>query len=420
MQKFNDSRDIFFERRFGMFVHWGLYSIPAWQEQILWRQKWKRMDYEKLVRQFNPQGFNPDEWLDLAEEAGMQYIIFTTKHHDGFCMWDTKQTDYNIMNTPYGKDILGLLAEACHRRGFPLSLYYSCPDWHHKNCPNSGRHHEMFGPRAGDEPDLDKYFEFVKDQMTELCTRYGKLYQIFWDVNVTEYYNPAINEMIRSLQPGILINDRGPDKGDYSTPERSVPAGKHFSRPTEACNAVGRESWGYKEDEDYYSHKHIMQSMDKILAMGGNYVLNVGPKADGTIADDNKEFLRTVGKWYLSVKEAFERVEPASEMVERDIAAMSEAHFFERDEVLLTKRDHTLYIHLHQDIQSSAVILKPLDILPKKATLLNDGRELEARVDVTPWHWKDKPLLRIRNIPVNEMAGTVMVLKLEFDQSVSE
>lgn len=418
--RFNDERDIFFERRFGMFVHWGLYSIPAWHEQLLWRGNIKRKEYEQLMHQFNPIKFNPDEWLDIAEEAGMQYICFTTKHHDGFCMWDTKYTGYNIMNAEYGRDILSMLAEACQRRGFPLSLYYSCPDWHHPNYPNKGRHHEMFASRLGDDHDIEKYYKFVKNQVTELCTKYGKIYEFFWDVNVAEYYNPELNKLIRSLQPGILINDRGPDKGDYGTPERHVPAGNQFSIPTEGNTSLGRESWGYKYDEDYYSHKYLMQSMDRILAMGGNYLLNIGPKSDGTIAEENVEALRKIGKWYISIKEAFDGTDPASDLIEKDEFVMSETDRIGRDEVLVTKKGHNLYIHLFKDIQSSAIILKPLDILPKKVTLLNNGIQLEAKVDVTPWHWKEKPLLRIRNIPVNEMTDTVMVIKIEFDSAISE
>lgn len=233
--RFKDARDVFFERRFGLFVHWGLYAIPAWHEQILWRGEMKRKDYEQLIHRFNPVSFDPDAWLDMAEQTGMQYICFTTKHHDGFCMWDTQYTEYNVMNSAYGKDILGMLAEACRRRNFPLSLYYSCPDWHHPNYPNLGRHHEMFGPRPGDEPDIDKYYAFVRNQLTELCTKYGPIYQLFWDVNVAEHQDASLNEMIRELQPGILINDRGPGKGDYSTPERHVPEGGSFTKPTEAC-----------------------------------------------------------------------------------------------------------------------------------------------------------------------------------------
>jgi alpha-L-fucosidase len=419
--RFHDARDVFFERRFGLFVHWGLYAIPAWHEQILWRGDMKRKDYEQLIHQFNPVNFDPDAWLDMAEQAGMQYICFTTKHHDGFCMWDTKHTAYNVMNSAYGRDILGMLAEACARRSFPLSLYYSCPDWHHPNYPNQGRHHEMFGPRPGDEPDLGQYYEFVRNQLTELCTKYGKIYQLFWDVNVAEHEDASLNEMIRELQPGILINDRGPGKGDYSTPERHVPEGGSFTKPTEACQALGRESWGYKTDEDYYSNKFIMQSIDKIMAMGGNYLLNVGPKPDGTITQENVDALQAIGRWYHSVKEAFGDALPASDMVFRDEITMEgSARRMIRDEVLVTRRGNTLYIHLYKDTQSNSIVLKPLNKLPRRATLLNDGRELEARVDLIPWAWRERPYLRIRNLPVNELTDMVMVLKLECDDEVCE
>ncbi|MFH5185015.1 alpha-L-fucosidase [Paenibacillus sp. TAB 01] len=419
--RFKDARDVFFERRFGLFVHWGLYAIPAWHEQILWRGEMKRKDYEQLIHRFNPVSFDPDAWLDMAEQAGMQYICFTTKHHDGFCMWDTQYTEYNVMNSAYGKDILGMLAEACRRRNFPLSLYYSCPDWHHPNYPNLGRHHEMFGPRPGDEPDIDKYYAFVRNQLTELCTKYGPIYQLFWDVNVAEHQDASLNEMIRELQPGILINDRGPGKGDYSTPERHVPEGGSFTKPTEACQALGRESWGYKADEDYYSCKFIMQSIDKIMAMGGNYLLNVGPKPDGTIAVENIEALKTIGAWYHSVKESFGDAVPASDMIFRDEIVMEgSSNRMVRDEVLVTRRGNALYIHLYKDPQSRAVVLKPLHAAPRKATLLNDGRELETAVDMIPWAWRERPYLRVRNLPADEYAGSVMVLKLEFDEALSE
>ena len=122
IKPFGDGRDWFFRKRFGMFIHWGLYAIPAWHEQILWRGDVKRRAYEKLVDEFNPRRFNPDAWLDVLQEAGMEYLCVTTKHHDGFCLWDTAYTDYNVMRSPYGKDIIGMLAEACHRRGVVARL----------------------------------------------------------------------------------------------------------------------------------------------------------------------------------------------------------------------------------------------------------------------------------------------------------
>lgn len=422
IQRFNDGRDWFFQKRFGLFVHWGLYAIPAWHEQILWRGNVRRMDYQKLIHAFNPVRFDPNAWLDHMQEAGMEFVVFTTKHHDGFCLWDTKYTGYNVMNAPYGKDVVGMLADACRSRGVPLGLYYSIPDWHHPNYPNQGRHHEMFGPRPGDQPDQEKYLEFVVNQMRELCTDYGEIGQIFWDVNVLEWRDPSVNKMIRSLQPKAVINDRGPDAGDFGTPERRVPDGRVFDRPTQACQSLGRESWGYKEDEDYYAHKYLIQSLDKILTMGGSYLLNAGPKPDGAFADADIHTLRRIGAWYRSVQEAFADTVPASHLVQPDEMVMpgSTGARVIRDDFLVTRRGNTLYVHLFRDPQSTAVVLKPLDRMPKRAVLLNNGQELEARVDVTPWHWREKPYLRIRNLPVNELAGTVMVIKLEFDETINE
>ncbi|WP_079911606.1 alpha-L-fucosidase [Paenibacillus sp. 32352] len=415
---FNDARDRFFGLRFGMFIHWGLYAIPAWHEQLLWRGNMKRKDYEQLIHQFDPVNYDPEAWLDAAVAAGMQYVCFTAKHHDGFCMWDTSLTSYNIMNTPYGRDVLAMLAEACRKRNMPLSLYYSCPDWHHPHYPNAGRHHEMFGPRPGDEPDINKYYEYVTAQIQELLTGYGPIYQWFWDINVAEYHNPAINNLIRSLQPGILINNRGPGEGDYSTPERHVPEGGAFHTPTEACQSLGRESWGYREEEDYYSHKFLMQSMDKVLAMGGNYLLNVGPRADGSLEPGSVKTLHAIGSWYKSVKEAFIDAEPASHMGRDEIVSSDEVHHVvTRDHVLLTRKGNDLYVHVYKDLQSDCIVLRPLDKLPKRAVLLNNGQDLQCSVELLPWYWKEKPYLRIKNIPVNEMTGTVMVIRLEFDES---
>ncbi|MBT7164820.1 MAG: glycoside hydrolase, partial [Victivallales bacterium] len=309
MQRFNDGRDWFFEKRFGLFVHWGLYAVPAWHEQIQWRRTMAKADYVKLVDQFNPTAFDPDQWLDVVEAAGMEYICFTTKHHDGFCMWDTAHTDYNIMHTPYGHDVLAMLAEACHRRGIRLCLYYSCPDWHQPNAINFGGDHQLKEPNPGDQPDLLKYVAFVKSQITELCTNYGQVSAFFWDIP-PKIHIPELNAALRELQPGIMINDRGFGPGDYSTPERRVPDGKAFTKPTEACQSVGRQSWGWREDEDYYSDLLLMQSLDNILAMGGNYLLNVGPKPDGTLPAESVRILGRTGDWFGRVREAFYGAEP--------------------------------------------------------------------------------------------------------------
>ncbi|MCE5240022.1 alpha-L-fucosidase [bacterium] len=405
MHHFGDGRDWFFEKRFGMFVHWGIYAVAGWHEQMQWRGRVPRAEYVKLAERWNPVKFDPDAWLDLAEEVGMRYLCLTTKHHDGFCLFDTKLTDFNTMNTPYGRDLVGMLAEACHRRDFPLCLYYSCADWHQPNYPNEGRHHEL-PPQPGDEPDLMKYLDFLRGQVRELCTNYGKIHGFWWDMNVPQHVDPSINQLIRDLQPGIVINNRGYDEGDFGTPERDYdPSGEEvltFDRPTEACQSVGLESWGWRVDEDYYTDRHLIRSIDRYLARGANYLLNVGPTGEGEIAPVQQDILRRVGHWYNTVQESLLDVEPASALTENR-------------QVLLTRRGNTVYVHLHRDPVTDAVKLKPIQTPPVRATLLNDGRPVECAVDVLPSeHVTQTPCLHLKRLPVNELCNEVLVVKLEF------
>jgi alpha-L-fucosidase len=404
--RFGDGRDWFFDGRFGMFVHWGLYSIPGWHEQHQWRARVPRSEYIKLAGQWNPKKFNPDEWLDLMEEAGMKYITLTSKHHDGFCLWDTKQTTFNTMNTPYKKDIIGMLSDACHKRKIPLCLYYSVADWNQPNYPNQGRSHEL-PPQPQDSPDWDKYFGFLKEQVRELCTNYGEIHGIWWDMNVPAYKDSSVNAMIRKLQPKAVINNRGFDGGDYGTPERdndsAAAEAKRFDKLVEACQSVGMESWGYKKDEDYYTDRHLIGSIDRYLARDANYLLNVGPTGEGVIPTEAAAILKRIGKWKTSVGESFQKVQTDSELVSSP-------------GVLVTKRDHTLYIHMNKAMVGNGLKLKPINVLPSKATLLNTGKPIDCVVNLCPSdHASQQPYLRLRNLPANEMANTVLVAKLEFD-----
>ena len=409
MDRFGDGRDWFFEKRFGLFVHWGLYAIEGWQEQHLYRGRLEPREYEQLQHQFNPTGFDPDAWLDLAGEAGMEYVCFTTKHIDGFCMWDTAHTDYKITNTPYGKDALGMLAEACHRRDFPLCLYYSCVDEHHPNYPHAGRPYEYAEPRPGDEPDLGRYLDYVVAQMRELCTNYGDIHAVFWDANVVKHHDPGINDMIRELQPKAVINHRGYDDGDYGTPEREAAGAidrRPYDRPTEACNSVGTQSWGYRKDEDYHSLRHLLECIDAVMAKGGNYLLNVGPDGLGRIPAASQTRLRQIGEWFRMAAPALRDCEPASELTDNPA-------------VQLTRKGSTLFVHLTKPPTSDAVILNPLTEQPTHAVLLNTGAPVETSLDLLPRYWKTaERFLRIKGLPVDDFTGQVLIVQLDFDRPV--
>lgn len=405
--RFGDARDWWFEKRFGMFVHWGLYAVHGWHEQEQWRGRVRRAEYTKLTQAWNPVKFDPEAWLDLVEQAGMQYVCLTTKHHDGFCLWDTKLTPYNTVNTPYGKDIVKMLADACHRRRTPLCLYYSIADWHEPSYPNQGRHHEL-PPQAGDRPNWEKYLEFVRGQLRELCGNYGEIHGIWWDMNVPKHVDRSINDMIRGLQPKAVINDRGFDEGDFGTPERDyTPEGTavlSFDKRTEACQSVGMESWGYRRSEDYYADRHLLRSIDRYLARDANYLLNVGPTGEGLIPPQSAAILQRIGKWYHAVKDSLEGALPAS-------------HLTSNRNVLLTRKRNVLYVHLYADPVGDAVKLKPLATLPRKATLLNTGGPVECSLEMVPSeHVEQGRYLRLRKLPVNELANTVLVVKLEFDR----
>ena len=413
-KRFGDGRDWFFEKRFGMFAHWGLYSIPGWHEQHQYRGRVKRSEYIKLKDQWNPYNFNPDKWLDLMQEAEMKYLCFTTKHIDGFCMWDTKLTAFNTLNTPYKKDILGMLADVCHKRKIPLCLYYSIVDNNHPSYPNKGRAHEI-PVQPGDSPDIEKYIAFLKGQVHELCTNYGEISGFWWDAlrfGDDIPADPSINNMIRQLQPNAVINDRGFDKGDFGTPERDFEADDAvaFERLTEACQAVGRESWGFRTNEEYYTDRHLISSINRYLTRDANYLLNVGPMPDGNINNESISILSRIGKWYSAVKESLEDVQPASDLTSNH-------------DVTLTRRNNTLYVHLNRNTIVNGVKLKPVNVLPVKATLLNNGQKVESKLRFNPSDYSDpaqKVYLNLLNIPVNNLNNTVPVIRLEFDCALNE
>ncbi len=397
--------------KFGMFIHWGLYSITADHEQTIARRDISHTDYESLINQFNPVDYNPEQWVLLAKDAGMKYICLTTKHHDGFCLWDTAYSEYNIMNTPYKKDVLKELSDACQKHDMLLSLYYSNPDWHHENGYNPESTHQ-WKAKNKETPNTEKYREYIKNQITELLTKYGDIYTLFWDIP-PKYDDPSVNELVRSLQPNILINDRGFGKGDFDTPERKVPEGNRFERMTEACESVGEQSWGYRENEDYHSLRYLMSSIDKIMAMGGNYLLNVGPMANGEIPAKSTEIIKKIGDWYNRLEGCLEgaqadKFEYGIPRTRKNSAKM----------IALSKNGKT-YFHLYDGLPSSALILSEYPNEPKSARLLNTGENLPFELSCLP-SYIDKdgtakgPYLRIFDIPIDELVHEPIVIEVEF------
>ena len=306
----------FREARFGMFMHWGLYSVPAGEWEGKSAGEWMQMSnnisadtYESLALQFNPVKFDANKWVSVIREAGMKYLVFTAKHHDGFCLFKSKKTDYNIVDaTPFGRDPVKALTDACRKQGIVPCLYYSVKDWHHPEYPiemtwRTKEHPLGFKGHSKPEADYLKYLDFMQAQLRELLTNYGQIGIIWFDWGVmpplSSYQKKSdeIKKMIRSLQPSCLINDRfGGIKGDYGTPEQRIP-GQVQSRIFESCITLNN-SWNYnKKDHQWKDAATVVHSLVDIVQKGGNYLLNVGPTPTGIIPKEAIKILKQVGKW---------------------------------------------------------------------------------------------------------------------------
>jgi alpha-L-fucosidase len=297
----------FHEAKYGLFIHWGLYAIPAgtWQgkriagigEWIMNRARIPARQYEQLAKQFNPVKFNADEWVRLAKDAGMKYIVITSKHHDGFALYDSKVSTYDVVDaTPFKRDVLKELADACAKQGMRLGFYYSqAQDWHD---PDGAGNDWDFGP--DEKKDFDKYLRAkAEPQVRELLTGYGPVALIWFDTPrmMTKERGQRFVDILRSLQPATLIDGRLGIEGDYvTTGDNVIPA--DIQKTAWEVPATINHTWGYKTyDKDWKSPGQITFKLIDIVSKGGNYLLNVGPMADGTIPHASQDTLRHVGEW---------------------------------------------------------------------------------------------------------------------------
>jgi alpha-L-fucosidase len=299
------------DAKFGMFIHWGVYAVPAdatdrqgnkrIAEWFFSNKQMQVKDYEKFAGQFNPVKFDARRWVKTAKDAGMKYIVITSKHHDGFCMFDSALTDYCITKaTPFKRDPMKELAAECRRQGIRLCFYHSIMDWHHPDYVPRRPWEKETRPAAG--ADLNHYIDYMKGQLRELLTHYGPIGVIWfdggWEHNAQELRSEEVNRMIRSLQPGILINDRNHLPEDHSTPEQTIPAGAlPGGRLWETCMTMN-DTWGYaRNDQNWKSTGDLVRKLCDIASKGGNFLLNVGPTELGEFPEAINERLAQIGAW---------------------------------------------------------------------------------------------------------------------------
>ena len=310
------------DAKFGMFIHWGIYSQAGgeWNgetdhaEWLQFTAKIPIREYTEYAKKFNPLEFDADQWVSLAKRAGMKYLVITSKHHDGFAMFDSPSNDYNIIKgTVFGRDPIKELAEACQKQGLKFCVYYSLGrDWHDPDVPTGRGKRKAWRSNLVDYPDEDrkdfsKYFERkVKPQVRELLTQYGPIGVMWFDTPelITRKQSVELKKLIHQLQPDCIINARiGNELGDYTTPEQQIPDTVD-RRPWETCMTLNGK-WGYnKADQNWKSSELLIRNLIDITSKGGNYLLNVGPTGEGVIPAPSVERLRAVGDWLAINAEA--------------------------------------------------------------------------------------------------------------------
>jgi len=376
--------------RFGMFIHWGTYALAGRHEWVKKNERIPDKEYQKYFDNFNPDLYNPTEWAKMAKAAGMKYAVITTKHHEGFTLFDSKFTDYKATNTPYGKDALKKWVDAFRAEGLKIGFYYSLIDWHHPEYtvdrvhPQSAKTDKEYDELNKDR-DMKVYRKYLKNQVTEILSNYGKIDILWLDYSFPgkhgkgrdDWNSVELMKLVRKLQPGIIVNDRADLKEykggwDFTTPEQykvvEWPTYEGKKIPWETCQTFSG-SWGYYRDElTWKNNKQLLVLLIESVSKGGNLLLNVGPTGRGTIDDRAQSALGKMGEWM--------------KVNSRSIYGCTQApaEFEAPENSLLTYNPKTnrLYIHL-LDYPLKNYTLKGMKGKIKYAQFLHDASEIQIK-----------------------------------------
>ncbi len=375
---------------FGMFIHYGLYSLLGRHEWIMNRERIPLAEYEKLAAKFTAENFDPRSYARLAREAGMKYVIMTTKHHEGFCLFDTALTDYKSVNSAAGRDLIREFADAVRAEGLGLGFYYSMMDWHH---PDGAR-------CLHDEAARQRFVEYTHGQVRELMSNYGKVdilwYDVPWPLKPDGWDSLGLNYMVRSLQPHILINNRSLLPEDFGTPEQKVEAMAPY-RAWEACLTMNDTwCWNYA-DHNWKSVKDILGLLVQSARGGGNLLMNIGPKPDGTVPQESVERLQAVGKWLERHGEAIYAMERAR--TEWNAGGVS------------TVKGNVMYYHCRNWF-GSELTLGGIESKVRRVWLLTTGQEVDFTQTFEPTQQ-----LKMRGLPEESPDEHMAVIAIECEGS---
>lgn len=369
------------EARFGMFIHWGLYSTVGRHEWVMENEAIPVAEYEQYAKNFKPKPNAARDWAKLAKQAGQKYMVMTTKHHEGFCLFNSKLTNYCAPKQGPGRDLVAEYVEAARTEGRRVGFYYSLMDWHH---PDGAR-------CATDEQARRRFVDYIHGQIHELLSNYGKIdvlwYDVAWPLDAQGWESEKMNRMVFGLQPDIIVNNRNKLEGDFATPEQRIEAAK---RSWESCMTMNG-SWGYqKADDDWKTPKTVARNLISCSRDGGNYLLNIGPKGDGSIPEESVRILTSVGKWMDH---------SGSSIYGSEMCQPRRSNY-----AMFTRKGNTLYMHVHFWPGSTAIIGGMMTKV-KSAKLLATGQDVKFDQD---------PLrVRLLNLPDKSPDEPVTTIAIE-------
>ena len=375
------------DARFGMFIHWGLYSTIGRHEWVMENEGWPVADYEQHAKIFKPVPNAAQAWAKLAKAAGQKYMVMTTKHHEGFCNFDaSKYTNYCAPKQGPGRDLVEEYVAAARAEGMHVGFYYSLMDWHHPDGAIC----------ATDEDARKRFVEYTHGLIRELMTNYGKIdvlwYDVSWPLTPEQWESERMNKMVFQLQPDVIVNNRNGLPGDFQTPEQQITADKN-GRAWESCMTLN-DSWGYQRaDDDWKSARRVVQNLITCAKDTGNYLLNIGPKADGTIPQESVTSLTEVGGWLSRNGESIHGSEPCQP------ARSNYASF--------TRKANTLYMHVYF-WPGDYVAIAGLQCQVKSARMLASGHEVKFD--------QDKFRVRFTGLPTAPPDHPVTTIAIECDQ----
>src|ERR687884_389841 len=357
--------------KFGMFIHWGLYSVLGRHEWVMENEGIPVSEYEKLADQFKPKPQAARDWARLARRAGQKYMVMTTKHHEGFCLFDTKTTDFCAPRQGPGRDLVREYVEAARAEGLRVGFYYSLMDWHHPDGARCER----------DEAARRRFVEYIHTHIRELLTNYGKIdvlwYDVSWPLDAQGWEAERMNQMVFQLQPDIIVNNRNKLAGDFSTPEQRIEAAE-AGRAWESCMTMN-DSWGYQRADDAWkTPKQIVRNLITCAHDGGNYLLNIGPKADGSIPAESVQILTSVGQWMDKNGRSIYITDICNPRRSRNGS--------------FTRRGNTLYFHVHFWPGGDNLAFAGLRTKVKQASMLATGQRVEFEQDDYHVRFKGLPI----------------------------